>query len=180
MAIDADTLKTLVERELRYLSDVRVLFQIRGLLVEPEPYAVLRNWDYGNPGDQFPCWIALADPKSNTAIAYCEHDFGPRTPWGLITLNADDPRDMSMGMDSGWFPTFLDAYFESVVPTELPIWRVFKTNASGIRDPLTDEGAWDTTWSRIAELRREDPASCYDCAHSITYQSLKWDESEHH
>src|SRR5262245_35461620 len=76
MAIDADTLKALVERELQQLSD-SVRSQIRGLLVEPK--AVLRNWDYGKPGEQFPCWLVLAHQNSNTAIAYCESGFGPQS-----------------------------------------------------------------------------------------------------
>jgi len=41
MTIDANTLKTLVERQLQPLSDARVLSQFRGLLVEP--FAALRN-----------------------------------------------------------------------------------------------------------------------------------------
>jgi len=176
MAIDADTLKTLVVRELRHLSDVRVLSQIRRLLVEPN--AVLRNWDYGAPGQQFPCWIALADPKSNTAIAYCEYGFGPRAPWGLICLIPDDDGHSSMGMDSGWFSNFLDAYFESSVATNLPIWRVFKTH-SDVRQPLNEEGAWEPTWEKVYELRKADPSSRYDCWHSIAYKSPKWEESEH-
>jgi hypothetical protein len=176
MTMDAETLKNFVDAELQHVSDERVATHIRGLLADP--YIELRNWDYGAPGEQFPCWVVLAHRKSNTGIAYCEHGFGPSSPWGLITLNADDPMDMSIGMDSGWFPTFLDAYFESFAPTELPIWRVLKTDASGVRKSLTDEGHWDTTWNRIADLRKEDPASRYDCGHSIAYLSLKWDESE--
>jgi len=73
MTIDAYALKNLVERELQNLSDVRVLSHIRGFLVEPN--AFLLHWDYGVPGQQFPCWVVLADPKSNGAIAYCEYGF---------------------------------------------------------------------------------------------------------
>src|SRR5262249_12080529 len=133
MAINADKLKNLVERELQNLSDIRVLSHIRGLLVEPN--AVLLHWDYGVPGQQYPCWIVLADPKSNTAVAYSEQGFGPRNPWGLVWLPTDDEHS-SMGMDSGWFPSLLGAYFESSA-ADLSIWRVFKTDASGAREPLT-------------------------------------------
>jgi hypothetical protein len=59
MAIDADALKTLIVRELEHLSDVRVLTHIRGLLVEPK--IVLRDWAYGKPGEQYPCWTVLRD-----------------------------------------------------------------------------------------------------------------------
>jgi hypothetical protein len=77
--IDADELKALVERELEGLSDARVVRHIRSLLVEPR--AVLRSWDYDEPGDQYPCWEVLNDEGSKTGIVYCESGFGPRHPW---------------------------------------------------------------------------------------------------
>ena len=95
MLIDADTLKGLIGRELKNLLDVRVTAHIRSLLVEPR--AELRDWDYGEPGEQYPCWITFADNVSNIAIAYCESGFGPRNPWGLLWLESREY--MSMGMD---------------------------------------------------------------------------------
>jgi len=74
-----------------------------------------------------------------------------------------------MGMDSGWFTTFLDAFFESVACTELPIWRVFEEKPDGTRIPVTGEGAWEATWSRIHDLRRRDPINRYHCGHSVDY-----------
>jgi hypothetical protein len=41
MPVDADTLKGLIDRELKRLSDARVLAQVRALLVEPK--AILRD-----------------------------------------------------------------------------------------------------------------------------------------
>jgi hypothetical protein len=169
MAIDAGTLKATIEHELERLSDARVAAQIRSLLVEPK--AVLRNWDYGKPGEQYPCWAVLSDGDSKTGIVYCESGFGPRNPWGLVWLGSDEDEHMSMGMDSGWFPAFLDAYFDSFAATQLPIWRVFKTGPSGVRQPITEESSWQATWERIAEYRNADPASRYDCGHSITCKS---------
>ena len=87
------------------------------------------DWEYGAPGEQFPCCVVLAELKSSGAIVYCEDGFGPRNPWGLISLRTDEPKYMSMGMDSGWFPTLMDAFFESWAATDLPIWRVFNTSA---------------------------------------------------
>jgi len=43
---------------------------------------------------------------------------------------------MSMGMDTGWLRMFMQVYFESVVATLLPIWRVFKTDPTGLACPL--------------------------------------------
>jgi hypothetical protein len=167
MSIDADVLKRVVDDELEHLFDARVKAHIRGLLVEPR--AVLRNWDYGKPGEQHPCWAILNDSNSNTGIAYCETGFGPRAPWGLVWLEHSEDKPMSMGMDSGWFSTFLDAYFESPAATELPIWRVFKTGSSVTREPITDENSWEPTWKRVTECQKADPASRYDCGHSISY-----------
>jgi hypothetical protein len=60
-----------------------------------------RPWDYGPPGQTFPCWIFLEHPPSNTAIAYCSEGFGPRCPWGLLFINTH----LSIGPDSSWFVT---------------------------------------------------------------------------
>src|SRR5262249_44879897 len=78
--------------------------------------------------------------------------------------------DTSMGMDSSWYTTFLQAYFESVVATVLPIWRVFKTEPSGVRQPITPEGNWNETWKQVMEKRQEDQTSRYDCDTSIVYE----------
>jgi hypothetical protein len=167
MRVDADTLKTLIDRELAHVSDARVLTQIRELLVEPE--MVMRDWDYGHPGQQYPCWIVFEHEPSNTGIAYCESGFGPRCPWGLISARDKGRGDLSMGMDSGWFPKFLEAYFESFAVTELPIWRVFRTDPSGVREPLSEEGEWEATWQHVYARRQADLACRYDCAHSVTW-----------
>jgi hypothetical protein len=162
MAINTDILKALVEDELARMADARVTSQIRSLLIEPKP--VLRDWDYGERGQQYVSWIVLEDHASKTGIAYCQNGFGPRAPWGLIFLE-----DSSMGMDSGWFTTFLQAYFESVAAI-LPIWRVFKTEPSGVRLPISPEGGWDETWKQVLEKRQEDQTSRYDCETSIVYE----------
>jgi hypothetical protein len=163
--MDAITLKALIEEELQHLSDARVLAHIRSLVVEPS--VVLRDWDYGDPLEQYPCWTVLNHDPSNTGIAYCEHGFGPLCPWGLVALRDDNAKDMSMGMDSGWFSTLLDAYFDSYASADLPIWRVFKTSAAGVPEPITPEHTWDAAWEQVNEFRKSDPASRYDCGHSI-------------
>jgi hypothetical protein len=81
--------------------------------------AVSRDFD---PHDldisEYPCWFQ--DAQSGGEIAYCEYGFGPRCPWGLVS-SADEERHRSMGMGSGWYTTFLDAFFESFACVELPI-----------------------------------------------------------
>ncbi|MDI1313739.1 hypothetical protein [Prosthecobacter sp.] len=164
MALTATTIQALIEAEIPSLQDLRVVSHIRSLLVEPTE--VLLEWEYGdeeNPDPTFPGWLVLSHPQSNTGIAYCEFGFGPKTPWGLISLS-----NLSMGMDCGWFSYFLDAYFDSTAATDLPIWRVFEQNGdSSSRVALTDEIDWDSAWREIKRLRAVDPISHYDCRHSI-------------
>ena len=162
MAINTDILKALVKDELARMADARVTNHIRSLLIEPNP--VLRDWDYGEKGQQYVCWTVLEDYASKTGIAYCKSGFGPRAPWGLIWLE-----DSSIGMDSSWFRTFLQACFESAAAS-LPIWRVFKTEPSGVHLPITAEGGWNETWKQVMEKRREDQISRYDCDTSIVFE----------
>jgi len=162
MSINGDALKALIDRELTALLDPRMAEHIRRLLVEPR--IVLRNWAYGEPSEQYPCWAVLEDSESGTGIAYCEQGFGPRCPWGLVWLDGDG-RQMSIGQDCGWFPTFLEACFESHAGAALPVWRVFRTDPSGMRQPITEEGSWDTTSALVEQRRNADPISYFDCDH---------------
>jgi len=162
--MDAGTLKALVDTELGRLSDLRVLGHVRKMLVEPK--AVLRGWDYGEIGQKFPCWEVLNHAASNTGIAYCEYGFGPRCPWGLVWIG-DDESHRTIGMDSSWFASFWDAYFESLAATELDIWRVFKENGAFPRKPLTQEDSWAASWERAEDYRKKDPSSRYDVDHGI-------------
>ena len=168
MKINAETIKTMIDGELVPVSDQRVVQHIRKLLVEPK--SILRNWDYGAPGQQFNCWDVLKDTASSTGIAYCEEGFGPRNPWGLVWLESASDRPQSLGMDCSWFPTFLDAYFDSFASCALPIYRVFKTDQLGVKEPITEESSWDDTWKQVERHRVSDPENRYDCSHSIVYR----------
>ena len=64
-------------------------------------------------------------------------------------------------MDSGWFPTFMEAYFNSFAATALPIWRVFEMDGGRPSAALTDELAWDVAWQRCEALRLGNPDSAY-------------------
>ena len=79
--------------------------------------------------------------------------FGPERPWGLVNLPHDEMPPGSMGMDSGWFSLFLDAFLESHAATELPIWRVLRSEAGGGRVPLTPEMGWDDAWAKVKEKK---------------------------
>lgn len=163
MAVTPNALSANIECELAALGDPRVLDHIRSLLVPPK--VQLRPWDYGTPNQEFPCWIVLEHSRSDTAIAFCEFGFGPRNPWGLLAL---DRERGSMGMDSGWFNRFLDAYFESFAAADLAIWRVFESTASSSeRHPVSAEGSWDHTWAEVMRLRKEMPESRFDCWQNV-------------
>src|SRR5688572_23939039 len=105
MEIDGETLKGLIEEELANVSDPRVVAHIRGILVPP--YVLLHDWDYGERGQQYPCWMVLEDPETGAKIAYCEYGFGPDNPWGLV--GPDSRPRPSIGMDCAWYTRFLDA-----------------------------------------------------------------------
>ncbi len=163
MPVDAESLKHLIAEELVRVQDARVVSHIRSLLIEP--YAIMRDWDYGAPGQQYPCWMVLNDPVTDAELGYCEEGFGPERPWGLV--GSGERR--SMGMDSGWFTSFMDAYFESFACTTLRIWRAFKVDSDGTRTPISAEGDWDSTWREVMQLRENHPGVRYDCSHSISY-----------
>ena len=162
MSITPGQINSLVEAELKTVSDRRVIEHIESLLVQPQP--ILRQWDYGEPNDKFICWPVLDHEDSNTGIAYSEFGFGPTYPWGLVQLSGSE-NDKSIGMDCGWFPSFIEAYFESFASSDLPIWKVFKDIK-----PITEESSWDSTWEKVYEMRNNDSASHYRCDHSIEYQ----------
>jgi len=164
VTITAHRLLELVDAELAELNDARVVAHVRELLVPPVP--VVRGWDYGAEDETYPCWSVLEHRTSNTGIAYCESGFGPRDPWGLVFLSGT--QHMSMGMDSGWFPRFLDAYFESQAATELAIWRVFQGRLDEFPgQPLTVEGTWASTWAEVERLRVLHPGNRYHCSQSL-------------
>ena len=154
--ISPSTLSQTIARELDVLKDpVSVL--VRSLLVHPT--VSMRPWDYGTPGTFLPCWIVLVDEASETEIAYCEEGFGPSCPWGLFHT---DPAK-SMGMDSGWFPTFTEALFDSFVVTGLPIWCVAK-DAYSLRPTMLDGPmSWEAAWEMVYSLRESDHGADYGC-----------------
>jgi hypothetical protein len=91
--IDAQAVEALVDAELGRVGDVtvRTLIQSARVPVRCE----LRPWDYGEPGQTFPCWIVLE--AGEVAVAYCDQGFGPKSPWGLLwvrgaQLNMGDAR----------------------------------------------------------------------------------------
>jgi hypothetical protein len=162
----ATEVATKLDEDLANLRDPRVIASIRAFrLALPTPIRLA--WDYGKPGDMFDGWLVFHDQRQRTGILYCDHGFGPKNPWGLIATGESCP---SMGMDSGWFDRFLDAYFDSFSVTDLPIWSVVRwTKGDSSRQPITEELSWKEAWEIVHRLRREDPAHQYDCEHNVSY-----------
>ncbi|MDQ8027266.1 MAG: hypothetical protein REJ23_00960 [Brevundimonas sp.] len=102
---DPAHLKAIIEAELQHLTHPQATTAIRAHLVEP--VSVTLDWDYGAPSQQFPGWLVFDDPTTDTEIVFCADGFGPSHPWGLILPEGDH---RPMGMDSGWYRTFLGAW----------------------------------------------------------------------
>lgn len=107
----------LVARELSTIADPVVREALRLRITPPAEH--VREWDYGAPGEAYPCWTVVADARTDTAIVYSEHGFGPSDPWGLVFLSKP-----WCGMDSGWFRRLEDAFVNSFLASGLPIWDV--------------------------------------------------------
>ena len=66
-----------------------------------------------------------------------------------------------MGMDSGWFSTLIEAFYDSSPATRLPIWRVYEFADDGSSFAISDEGDWDPAWVLCKALGKEHPGTRY-------------------
>jgi len=138
----AEEVTALATGELTSIADSVVRDALRARLVLPQRH--LRNWDYGPEGQQFPCWTIALDPVSDTAIVYSQYGFGPDSPWGIVFIS-----NLWFGMDSGWFSRLEDAFVESYLASDLPIWNVVKN------DGLTTEVVASSLTMDDAFMRRD-------------------------
>ena len=104
MAITREQLIRELEGETAAVADFKLRGNVQAILIEP----VLMScaWDYGVPGETYPCWKVAENQKRGVGIVRCDQGFGPRAPWGLVWLREPIP---AMGQDSGWFSTFREA-----------------------------------------------------------------------
>jgi hypothetical protein len=117
-----DEIKKLVKEQLDTIEDDIVRAGIVALIVKP--FCQYRQWDYGP--EMYPCWVVAEHPASDTRYVYCEEGFGPASPWGIVFASG-----LEMGMDSGWFRTLEDAFYDSWASIPLPVWNVVKRNTTG-------------------------------------------------
>jgi hypothetical protein len=109
----------LVNSQLITIEDALVRSTIENLLVSP--FSQTRNL----VGTEHLCWVVAEHTESGTGYLYCETAFGPSLVWGIVWLS-----DSEIGMDSGWFPTLGDAFYDSFAAAPLKIWNVVKRNSS--------------------------------------------------
>jgi hypothetical protein len=111
--MDAGELRTVLGAELGKLRAVEDQTRLADHLVEPSELRCA--WDYGEPGQTYPCWLVAEVRARDVGIVFCEHGFGPKCPWGLIRLpKPDDPAPPHMGDDSSWFDTLAEAFDNAV------------------------------------------------------------------
>lgn len=102
MSLHAAAVSALVDAEHSSITAPMIAALIRQLRIPPR--VEVRSWDYGP--HQYPCWFVLEDRAANIGVAYCEHGFGPKAPWGLLWLAGSR---LSMGDDSEWFTSLEQA-----------------------------------------------------------------------
>ncbi len=108
MPITLADVKALLDTELARINQPDLVTRLSELLVPIRCEQI--GWDYGTPGQTYPCWIVAHDPETNLAFAYSEHGFGPSYPWGMFWLG----QDQSMGMDNAWYLSLEDVFRESI------------------------------------------------------------------
>jgi hypothetical protein len=161
----AADLEALVRDDMRALSDARVVAHLASLLVAP-PRRLRLGWPFGIVGETLDGFLVLDHPRSGTGVVYCRQGFGPENPWGLVCT---DRGPLSTGTSDGWYPRFLDAYFESKAPADLAIWRVREWRPGRDGAWVSGELPWDEAWERVSGLRASAPHTQYYCDHSVMY-----------
>lgn len=110
---DEESIARILRAQLGEISDSSIRGQIDRLLIPPRRER--RAWDYGSEGEAFSCWFVLVHEESNTGIVYCDQGFGPGCPWGLMFLTGTH---LSIGPDASWYPSFVDAFVDSMAYSE--------------------------------------------------------------
>ena len=103
---DSARVQALVAEQLGIIKDSDRRAALERLLVPPRQGE--REWDYGRPGERYPYWVVAEAREQGIILVYCEHGFGPSSPWGF--LFTDEPGVTSLGMDSQW-DVYLDEAF---------------------------------------------------------------------
>lgn len=74
----------------------------------------------------------------------------------------DEATPPSIGMDSQWYTTFLQAFFDSSAAGAMPIWLVFKKcKSTGTKEVVSDRVDFHEAWAKVLLLKDSDPLNCY-------------------
>ena len=102
MSRTAAAMKALVSSELERVPETDCKDRLARLVVEPTFVALA--WEYGAIGATRMCCVVARLEDGDQALVYCEDGFGPREPWGAVSLGA-----ASMGGDDQWYGSLYDA-----------------------------------------------------------------------
>ena len=158
MPINADRLRQQVEAELSEVSDERVVARIRQGLREPA--VVMRRYEFSTPMVHYPCWLVWKALAADKGVAFAEHGFGPRRPWGEMITPEAESGELSMGHDDHWHRSFLEAWLDVEPPLDLPIWRLSRS-AGGVVEYLSERGDWRELWEDARFWRERDAGVFY-------------------
>jgi len=90
----------LVETEIAAIPDERKRKILEEFLVTPQ--LQMREWEWSEPTEKFPCWIVADLRERDVAIAVSESGHGATGyPWGLVFQSAEN----SFGQSFSWFPS---------------------------------------------------------------------------
>ena len=149
--------QALLEQELELLHDAVVRDALARSLIVPEYH--LRAWDYGAVGEQYTCWTVAKDASSDSALVFSEHGHGPHSPWGLVSMSK-----LWFGMDSGWFLRLEDAFVDSAMSSDLPIWNIVTPDGTIVQSSLRFDEAF--------ELRDRLDVTKPRPVHHVVYRNL--------
>lgn len=149
--MNAADMRMLVREQLELIDDPVVREGLSRVLVSPRERTLA--WEYGGGDETYPGWMVAEHPESDTGIAWCGHGFGPKMPWGLVSLTSD-----SMGMDCSWYPSLRVAFLESWAASDLEIWVVVQHGDWASERPLSEP-----TTSDVAFRRRDERPDARDC-----------------
>ncbi|MEM7372378.1 MAG: hypothetical protein AAF587_27410 [Bacteroidota bacterium] len=148
----SEDIKQLVQKELDMMRKPVVKKGLESILTV-EPIAHLREWDYSRNGEKCECWTVAIDPQTDSSIIFSEYGHGG---WGLVSS-----KELSFGMDSGWFHELEECYLNSFAAGELPIWCVKRETDNKGRIICAEEMNMDCAFKIRDKMAEEDKSGRY-------------------
>jgi hypothetical protein len=102
----AEDIHSLVESELRKITDSSILQGLNRFLTIPR--VEMRTWEWDKKGAKYPVWIVAESQQYDYGIAFSDYGFAPEYAWGLVFLSRSN-----FDADYCWYSTLEQAYRES-------------------------------------------------------------------